>query len=917
VHSRKLHTIFIYSLLLCIPVLKTSYSLSQENQQAFIENVQVQFLKDSLEIEGNSFEFNSCSLLYSGEGSLNIEAKIESPSSINILSPLSTTQVQLKKAVQQFIPIRFISTGITKVEWQPITISFYLKETGKRFSRQFWIRPKAYSKWNAQLIQPDITIAEKEGKASFSMVVQNTGSIEDEYRVSLETKMEVQKNKKDLEFTLQPNEKRVLTFLADLNYLKLHHEHKGTINVFVKSKTGNQKFLVQNIAVIGHQYSQEFYPWKTMPLSVEFSVQSSPLASPFYSSAVYGTANLGSGRSVTVNSRINDIRQYKTYNTSWMEYESPKWSILAGDIVDFHHFLIHGTGISLANKFDNGKITAAGIKSSIGDVKQGELQLLDTFGKKLVIYSDNFTNQDATRRIYSSLSVNHLYWIINNNTTLSLLAGASIEKSNTWKFATSLPGSAWGYEVESKTGKLNLHSEVSYYSKSFPGFYRGYTFQDHELSARSRSSSFGAYYTTNKKVYTNDEDSLLTNLFNVNNTELGLKAGISSGKIVLGLTTALSRQQQDSASSIIVQGWKSTANVIFRIAPEYTLSLNGSFGLFAIKDLPSVKPFPAYTTYGSFQHKQLGLFFQYNSGPYYYFEAKQYLKPNTGFKRIMLAPYYEQQLKKLNGFFRSQLMYNKDASINMSTVSINNQLQYSLPGIKADFIINTSYNFSYKDASYVSATVRKTINLPVLKNRISNHFSVVLFKDLNNNDRFDPDTDEVLPNSLVLANDNLVQTDQEGEIKFSNVGADLVKLDFRNTNFNGWIPKAGFLQKILPVKKAEKVYIPFKQSRYVKGKLFIVTDDNSSETFELANIAITATDDKGNLFKTLTDNNGEFILNLPSSTYIISINGSVFDDKFTPTEISKTADLVNNESIGLSFEIRQKKRQINIHHSSD
>ncbi|MGE5520541.1 MAG: hypothetical protein ACM3VS_11485 [Candidatus Dadabacteria bacterium] len=916
--SKKVHKTVLNSLLLLCSLLLCSIALCQQNQQPFEENLQIQFLKDSLEIEGNSFEFNSCSLLYTGEGSLNIEAKVAPIASVNVLTPLAVTQIELQKSQQQFIPIRFIATSTNNNNnWQPVSIIFYLKGTGQRFTKSFWIKPRPVTKWKANLVQEDITGSENEKTVPFSIFIQNTGTVADEYKISLESKFEIQKNKNDLEFVLQPGEKRIATFLAELSYLKMHQESKEFIHVYVKNKTGNEKLLIQNISIIGHQYSQDFYPWKKMPLTVEFSAQSLPFSSPLYSTAIYGTADLGSGRSLTLNSRINDVRQYNTYNTNWIEYQTKKSSLKAGSIVDFHHFLIHGTGVSITNKLNNGKLTAAAIKSSIGNIKQGELQLLDTLGKKIIVYSDNFTNQDADRKIYSSLSVNHLYWKLSDKTSVSLLAGASIESSNNWKFVKKLPGSALGYQIESQVGKLNLHSEVNYYSKSFPGFNRGYTFQEHELSTRMNRTFIGAYYNTNKKVYTNNEDSLLTNLFNINNAELGLKTGFSSSGIVLGLSSGFSQQQQDSSNSLIVRSWRSTANLTYQIAPEYTLSINGSFGLFSIKDRPDIKPFRAYTTYGSFQHKKLGFFFQYSTGPFYYFETKQYVLSNTGVKRVLLSPYYEQHIKKINGFLRTQFMYNKDAGSNLSNLSMNNQLQYSLPKIRADVILNTSYNFNYKSGSYIAATIRKNINLPVFKNAVSNNFTVVLYKDVNNNDQFDKEIDAVLPQSAVLTNDYLVQTNVEGEISFNNIGEQAIKLDFSNTNFNGWIPKAGFIQKIIPVKHQQKTYIPFKQSRYVKGKLILIVDDKSTETFELANIGITATDDKGNIFKTLTDNNGEFILNLPSSTYIIAINSSVFDDTFRPTEVSKQADLINNESLNVTFEIRQKKRQINIHHSSD
>ena len=74
-------------------------------------------------------------------------------------------------------------------------------------------------------------------------------------------------------------------------------------------------------------------------------------------------------------------------------------------------------------------------------------------------------------------------------------------------------------------------------------------------------------------------------------------------------------------------------------------------------------------------------------------------------------------------------------------------------------------------------------------------------------------------------------------------------------------------------------------------------------------IAVNST---GETFNSLTNVNGEFFFNLPAGDYTITINQAVFDDNFRPVETTKLADLMNNDQLQLQFEIRQKKRQINL-----
>jgi hypothetical protein len=108
-------------------------------------------------------------------------------------------------------------------------------------------------------------------------------------------------------------------------------------------------------------------------------------------------------------------------------------------------------------------------------------------------------------------------------------------------------------------------------------------------------------------------------------------------------------------------------------------------------------------------------------------------------------------------------------------------------------------------------------------------------------------------------------------------------------------------------------YIPFSKSKVVSGNLLLIKDEKSSLSMDLEAIRMIAVDSSGETFYTLTNAEGEFFFNLPAGNYTISINQAVFDENFRPVELTKLADLINNEHLQLQFEIRQKKRQLNIH----
>lgn len=81
---------------------------------------------------------------------------------------------------------------------------------------------------------------------------------------------------------------------------------------------------------------------------------------------------------------------------------------------------------------------------------------------------------------------------------------------------------------------------------------------------------------------------------------------------------------------------------------------------------------------------------------------------------------------------------------------------------------------------------------------------------------------------------------------------------------------------------------------------------------DLEAIRLIAVSTSGEVYNTLTNAAGEFFFNLPAGNFTVTLNESVFDDNFRPLETTKLADLINNDHLQLQFEIRQKKRRLNL-----
>jgi hypothetical protein len=358
--------------------------------------------------------------------------------------------------------------------------------------------------------------------------------------------------------------------------------------------------------------------------------------------------------------------------------------------------------------------------------------------------------------------------------------------------------------------------------------------------------------------------------------------------------------------------YKITVNANWKISDKWWFSMFSNLGQIRIAaDIQKHKPISTFNNFLSLQSSRYGLTLRYDDGPYYYYEIKQYLLSPVPFQRIQAAPFMQVPISKWNLFYRLQLNYSKEQPTNSNFLVVNNDVQYSSPNTGLDIGLITQYNVLSSEHPYVNFTVRKRLFMPVFKNKKSKNFTVVLFLDGNNNNKLDAG-EKVVPGARILANNELLLTNEKGAVEFRNTELEVFSMDYSHiSTLQGWIPKLGYSQQLKPGKE-KLLLVPFTRSRIVVGNLALIRDDKSSLTMQLDGIRMIAVGSRGETFNTLTNSEGAFFFNLTADNYTITINQSVFDENFKPTETSKSIDLINNEKLNIQFEIRQRKRLINI-----
>jgi hypothetical protein len=872
-------------------------------------------LHDSLQVEESSFTFNNLNFINTGGARLDIEIYFTTPDFIDIISG-KEIKANIDAGQNRIIPFRFAFTRKSiAVDWYPVTAEIRVRQTGAVIKKVFYIRPKENNNWRASLKQSSITFTGTDKEIVFEILLQNTGNSADTYKISFETGLRLDQAKKNLAVHLQPGAKTTVPVRILLNPAEMQVMSRQEVDVTIRSKNGEQKLMKQTIALIGHLYTGISERWNKMPLSLELNMMNLAGGQPFAYLNAMGYINLNDNARLSLQYQSNHYYKDISVNSqiARVEYEKGNLRLGLGSIVDFNQFLIDGVGAKFNYTGKNeSTYEITGVRARTGQSLYYNAKIHRAWNEKINISSNIIANQDRAAKLNSYLALNRLDWTVNQSTKISIEAGAGTEQIERLKLDTSLHGLQWGYLIE-KTGKnYQLRSNISWFSKNFPGFGKGSQNQLHEARWFSDKLSAGVYMENNHRSYNNAADSSVKLLFNIRTMEYGFRAGFKLPKGSIVFSPGVLTQKQDSMSAIEAKMYKIGLNANYQFSEKMSLSLYSNAGHVLLdKYPPNIKSINSITNMLTFQAHSYGFNVRYDEGPYYYYEIKQFINTPVRFRKIQVSPFLEVPVKKWNLSYRFQLNYLKETD-RPDLYLLYNNLQYSSGKKGLDIGITGQWNVKGNDDPFVNLVIRKKLKVPVFKNRNSSNVDIRLFIDNNADGKFN-EQDEPVQDALVVAGEACLMTNKEGIIEFRNVERKVIKIDLSHiSHLRGWIPKGGYNQVVTPGSGTTQ-YIAFSKSKVVSGRLLLIRDSKSSLTMDLEAIRMIAVNRSGETFSALTNASGEFFFNLPAGDYTVTINQAVFDDNFRPVETTKLADLVNNDQLNLQFEIRQKKRQLNLH----
>lgn len=823
------------------------------------------------------------------------------------------------------INLRMVASTSKTANWQKVKIDYKLNSGIETTTDTFRVRVKEFLKFKANLPNPSLVLGAYQRNIGFPVFIKNSGNTPTNYTVRFSN--ELLNLNYMMVLNLQPGQDTTYQLPLRLSENQWANMKKEEVKVQVSGPDGETANLLQTISKVGFMLKEHASAYLDMPLQLETGATYQGKNTLQYYGAVHGNLDITNDDKVAFDLRTNTYSegQVAKNNIVRAEYAGKHLYGRAGNIQEFTDFPMDGYGAKAgyAWKERNRAEVYGMFKSRTGNSQLG--------GANAEIMA--FNNVKLIEALIANFDK------INNLNSYEAKQGGEIRFAETGKFTfnagigmeqktgaftgtgpSSQVGSSLGYTFNWNNKHLSVLSNLLYNSNAFPGIFKGQRQQMHDVRAMFKNVFIGGYYEYNfRKQNIFSDTALFSDVFNLKTDNYGARVGGSFTGTNFTLSAGQQTQVQTKDTAYQFEHYVFTyanLNMSLLFFKKLMFSTNSYFGQGRITENP-LSPHKFITSnQGTLQYKFASVSVRYDNGPYYYHDYTSYVKKPERYERLIISPSADVNLFKHSLNLRGQFNYAKSLPGGTETSNILTNVAYMNIAHGFDFTMSAIVPIKQLSSQpYVSATLRVRLHTPFVAVRKYYQVKVIMFKDANSNGYFDQG-EQAVNGQMVSMNGNLFVSDDRGWIIYKNVAKGTIKADYGlSSKMKGWIPVGGTIQSY-DVSGNKTVYVPYKMSKVLQGKLNLILDSNSNLSFSVANIKVIAkgTDDTtGNVvFSTLTDVNGEFYFNVPSGNYIVTLSELAFDDNFKPTQYAQPADMVNNNIKNIYFDIKQKKRQINI-----
>lgn len=881
------------------------------------QSIDLSFLKDTVEQNGNTYSFNTLILRNTSAVTRKFTVEAHVPEGWQLL--LDNRKVfELSPNQTLSLPVRLAAAIQTEAMIYGVRLLINVAGYSERVEYAYYAKVGTNSKWRASLMNANLLLSRGKRENQFRVLLSNKGNAAEELNIRVNTSLTLlQAKNSTIKLGAGKDTSLVYSFIVAAKFLDDFKSQELTVQVTDQKK--QNQLLLQRISSFGTVFRENPSSWYTFPMSIEFVAQNFTTAQKTLYINSNGNLNLDRGRSLNFNYRTDNFNSQSDGSSryAFLNYHSPKWKISVGDQSEFGDFLIDGLGARLG--FDNGRgyrTEVLGVDSRLGDAKLFRANQAFSFNGNQQLENQTVASFDRENKINSLLNMSAYDLSWNKYNHLILRAGISREEFYRYQKALRKTGSslgaAYSYTSPGLTGRFGITATDT----SYPGINRGLMQSNNELTFNLKRASLGLLFDYNERQLNPalDTGNASARLLGGRIAEYGIKTGWRFDKGYLMLISSLINQVQSSSDLLLVRSYKLNFNAGTEFGKNFSAAFSGNvLRNQAPKDASKAAGY-SLNAYATLSNRNYGLFVRLDNGPSYYFDFVNFLHNGYSTRRFQLAPYYERSFFNEVLHFRLQMDYTRDRSLPDPEFMARGDLSLDLNSKGLSFRVFGSKSIKAvvgNRVDYMSMSIRKSFSLPLIGIKRFLTMKVVLFKDFNSNGIYDSG-DEAIPDAAVgIASQNFL-SNRRGELSYKNINAGEYDVDLSQVNaVKGWMPRNGFRQHY-QLSSSQTFYIPFSQSHYLSGKLNVQKDPRSHQIFRPENIRINITGSGGQSFSTLTTESGEFFINLSPDTYKVRISSNIFDEDFRLLSDTFNADLLHKKSEHLVFEVRERKRQINI-----
>jgi hypothetical protein len=816
------------------------------------------------------------------------------------------------------LPLAIIKSKTVLAGRQPVLIKIALKNPATTLTYQFDVVCRVSADLRILPLQKEFRVSKEKRSITLGLRIKNVGNADNHFYVQYFSK-HLQIDKK-IKVQLRPFRDTVMYYPYTLPGYLVNQIGTEVISVKVGNDTNyvTQSFTISRLKSVNQQHHN---PFNTFPFSIETGLLYSTSETSYYF-AFNGAVEFDDRNFMSF------YYKSKQYGTLGIQndifsvfYRHRKWDITLGQMTESRHFMVNGIGAQVnyrKNDIEGLSLTAVSSMTNRDYYKKDkELVVSGCYRIGKLLWSGlGLANFDQTNKVNSYITQHKLDIIRNEKMLFNVSLGAGTELYNGLPEGRKkmLWGTSYGYDFAYEWRKWGFLSNVLINSNNFPGIFRGWRSINHSaLYNFNRHFSAALFYNANYTRQSYFIDSIYyDNRFLYNLTSYGVRLGYTER--LLNISVNIGHSRSTGAMATNLPSYKSGGlNMALQLGRYSRVSLNTTVSLDDNATTDDNRPVVYYANNVTLSTRMGGLNFYYNRMP------SSSGSPDgmnwDGYRKVIsFSPYINISLlrRKISG--RLQYSFYK-----VSEKGRDNEFQFLLGNLNyanirqgLDLQVQGSYAIksSFVLSNYVSVSIRKSFNVPIITARKFFDLDLSLFHDANGNGIRD-NAELPVKDVLTSINGYMFQSDNAGRLKYRNMEKGTYTVDFHNmTNEDGLIPAQGFIQSVT-LNGNTAVNIPFGQGRRIKGVIMLTLDSISQNKFSVSQLRVTAVDSMGNKFSTFTDDEGRFQLSLPASNYVVSLNPDAYDENFKPVQMAFPVDLLYNNEAKVTFHIKQKNRKVN------